>query len=58
VSSLLKRLYALDFYNIVTDSIFAGSWVIDEKTDLSKPLLIYHSALNSKAYIVSCDASL
>jgi len=32
---------ALDFYNIVTDSIFAGSWVIDEKTDLSKPLLSF-----------------
>jgi len=30
-----------DFYKIVTDSIFAGSWVIDENTDLSKPLLSF-----------------
>lgn len=30
-----------DFYKLVTDSIFAGTWVIDEKVDLSKPMLSF-----------------
>ncbi|MDD3685960.1 MAG: peptidylprolyl isomerase [Bacteroidales bacterium] len=30
-----------DFYKIVTDSIFVGSWTIDEKTDLSKTVLTF-----------------
>lgn len=32
---------AEDFYKIVTDSIFEGTWKIDEGTDLSKPLLSF-----------------
>ncbi len=33
------------FYKIVTDSIFAGSWSIDENIDLSKPLLSFNDRL-------------
>jgi peptidyl-prolyl cis-trans isomerase SurA len=30
-----------DFYKIVTDSIFVGTWKVDEKTDLTKTILSF-----------------
>lgn len=34
-----------DFYKIVTDSIFTGAWTIDEKANLSKPVLTFNDKI-------------